>query len=112
MSNIKHCDSVVYTDPKAASVSLYQALEDIREMSLYTQRADQDELYDDINRIANRVALTGEEIIQRMAVRYGVRFFPKYLNDTIPKDLNDPADSFRPGGKATGSLCTTGSCRG
>jgi hypothetical protein len=112
VANIKHCDSIVYTDPKAAANALYQALEDIREMSLYNQRADQSELYEELNGIADRVALTGEGIIQRMAIRYGVRFFPKYLNDKIPEDLNDPADSFRPGGKATGSLCTTGSCRG
>jgi hypothetical protein len=102
----------VYTDPKAAANALYQALEDIREMSLYNQRADQSELYEELNGIADRVALTGEGIIQRMSIRYGVRFFPKYLNDRIPEDLNDPADPFRPGGKATGSICTTGSCRG
>jgi hypothetical protein len=112
VQNIKMCDSIVYTDPKSASVALYTALEDIREMSLYTQRADQDELADELNQLAGRVAITGEEIIQRISIRNGVRFFPKYLNDKIPKPVNEPTDSFRPGGKATGSICTTGSCRG
>lgn len=81
-------------------------------MSLYTQRADQDELADELNQLADRIAITGEEIVQRISIRNGVRFFPKYLNNRIPEPVNDATDPFRPGGKATGSLCTTGSCRG
>ena len=112
VNNVKICSSAVYTDPKKASIALYQAIDDVRELSLYTQRADQDELGSELESIAYRLGLSGEEIIQRMSLRYGVRFIPKYLNDKIPDSINDPADPFRPGGKATGSICTTGSCRG
>jgi hypothetical protein len=106
------CQKLAYTSPKEANLALGEALEAIRELSLYTQRADQDELALELNAIANRVALTGEELIQRASARLGIRFFPKYLNETIPEPLEDAADTFRPGSKKAGAICTSGSCRG
>lgn len=112
VAGVNECDRYVQVEPERAARALYKALEAIRELSLYTQRADQVELAEDLNRIADRLALTGEELIQRTAARVGARFFPKYLNDTIPLPIDDPSDTFRPGHKATGSVCTSGSCRG
>jgi hypothetical protein len=112
VANIKEVDHWAYLDPGRAGKALDQALEAIRELSLYTQRADQAELAEELNRIADRVAYTGEELIQRTSARMGVRYFPKYLNDIIPPPIDDPADTFRPGHKATSSLCASGSCRG
>ena len=112
VSNVKDFDRFVQVDPARASNSLDRALEALRELSLYTQRADQVELFEDLNHIADRLAYMGEELLQRTSARVGVRFFPKYLNDIIPPSLDDPADTFRPGHKATSSVCTSGSCRG
>jgi hypothetical protein len=112
VNNLTLCQQLVYTKPKEANAALGEALEAIRELSLYTQRADQDELAVELNAIANRVALTGEELIQRTSARMGIRFFPKYLNETIPDPLEDASDTFRPGSKKAGAICTSGSCRG
>lgn len=112
VTHIKEVDRWAHLDPARAGRALDQALEALRELSLYTQRADQAELFEDLNHIADRVAYTGEELIQRTSARMGVRYFPKYLNDIIPPPIDDPADTFRPGHKATSSLCASGSCRG
>ena len=112
VANIKEVDHWAHLDPARAGRALDQALEAIRELSLYTQRADQVELAEELNHIADRVAYTGEELIQRTSARMGIRYFPKYLNDIIPPPLDDPTDSFRTDHKATGSICTSGSCRG
>jgi hypothetical protein len=110
--DIKTCERSVYSDPSLAATALYQALEHVRELSLYTQRADQVELGREINSIADRVALTGEEIIQRISIQRGIRFFPKFLHNVIPDPEHDPTRPFKPTYKSTDSVCTTGSCRG
>jgi hypothetical protein len=112
VAGVKDFDKYVQMDPGRATEALDRSLEALRELSLYTQRADQSELFEDMNKIADRLAYTGEELIQRTSARVGVRYFPKYLNDIIPPSLDDPADTFRPGHKATSSLCASGSCRG
>jgi len=112
VANITEVDKFAHVDPARAGHALSNALEAIRELSLYTQRADQVELAEELNRIADRVAYTGEELIQRTSAQMGIRYFPKYLNDIIPPQIDDPADTFRPGHKATSSLCASGSCRG
>ena len=112
VAGVKDVDRYAQVDPGRASEALDQTLEALRELSLYTQRADQSELFEDLNHIADRLGYTGEDLIQRTSARLGVRFFPKYLNDIIPPSLDDPADTFRPGHKATSSVCTSGSCRG
>jgi hypothetical protein len=98
------------TNPEAAASALYQAVEHIRDMALYTQRADDDHA-DAMNHIATRLAAAGEDVIQSSARIIGVRFFPRYLND-IMADTSDDSDTFGPNHKKTATVCTRGACRG
>lgn len=100
----------IRSDPGVAAQALYRGLESVRELGLYTQRAD-DMYEDELNSIANRMARTCEDIIQHTAMVRGVRFSPKYLNDIIPETPDD-SDAFGPNHKATGPLCPRGACRG
>jgi hypothetical protein len=98
------------TNPDAAASALYQAVEHIREMGLYTQRAD-DDYAEAINHIATRLGASAEDVIQATARMMGVRFSPRYLND-IMADTSDDSDTFGKNHKATSAVCTRGACRG
>lgn len=100
----------IRSDPDIASKALYMGLENLREIGLYTQRAD-DMNAEELDSIANKLAATCEDVIQSTALIRGVRFLPRYLNDIIP-ETSDDADSFGPNHKKTGPLCPRGACRG
>ena len=100
----------IRSDPDVASKALYMGLENLREIGLYTQRAD-DMNAEELDSIANKLAATCEDVIQSTALIRGVRFLPRYLNDIIP-ETSDDADSFGPNHKKTGPLCPRGACRG
>jgi hypothetical protein len=100
----------IRSDPDVASKALYMGLENLREIGLYTQRAD-DMYEEELNAIADKLARTCEDVIQSTALVRGVRFLPRYLNDIVPETPDD-ADSFGPNYKKTGPLCPRGACRG
>jgi hypothetical protein len=105
-------ESKLETDLDTSAEALYTALENIRDMSLGIRKADDGQYQSELEAVALRLAYEGEFELNRVALSQGLRFYPKYLNETIPDPLEDAADTFRPGSKKAGAICTSGSCRG
>ena len=70
-------------DPTVALEHLYLAIDTVKDMALYLERADQSELQDKMLDVTNRMGLEGETLIYQKCIEKGIRFNPKYLNDTI-----------------------------
>lgn len=83
LSNMDIFERNAETVPDLAAPALYAALENIRDLGLGLRRADDGQYQDDLDDIAGRLAYEGEFIINETALKKGVYFFPKYLNETI-----------------------------
>ena len=87
--NIKIFESELGTaniDKSAAG--LYAALENIRNLSLFVERADDSHLTEELESIALELGYEGEYMLNQNALARGLYFFPKYLNETL-KDYTE-----------------------
>jgi hypothetical protein len=78
LHNFEELDSL----EKSAN-SLYSAIDNIRDIALGTRRADDSQFKDDLNLIATNLGIEGETILNQQALNKGLRFFPKYLNNSF-----------------------------
>ena len=65
---------------------LYNAIEDVRNLALFIQRADDHEHQETLESIAVQMGVEGETTLFELARNNGLYFFPKYLNDLAPDD--------------------------
>jgi len=73
----------VQKNPQLASEHLYRAIDAVKDLALYIERADDGEIQGKMLEITNRMGLEGETLIQQTVLEKGLRFNPRYLNDTI-----------------------------
>ena len=71
---------------------LYQAIEDIRNLSLFIRRADDHEHQEKLEAIAVQLGVEGESTLFEIARKQGAYFFPKYLNDLAPDNTETDAN--------------------
>ena len=67
--------------------ALYSSIEDIRTISLGIRRPDDVHYQDALDDIAQQLGIEGESKLFEKSKRDGVYFFPKYLNDLVPEDV-------------------------
>jgi hypothetical protein len=85
-------------DVAVAARQLYAAMENIRNLGLSIQRADDHEHQEKLEDIASRLGVEGEYDLYTNAKRKGVYFFPRYLNETIDEQAGNAAKDTRRGG--------------
>jgi len=69
-----------FTDLEKSVKFLYNAIENIRDIGL----ASTDEnVQEKLNKIANDLGIEGELKINQVSIKNGIRFFPRYLNETF-----------------------------
>jgi hypothetical protein len=88
-------ESKLNTDIDGAADGLYTALDNIRDMSLGVRHADDGQYQEDLEAVALELAYEGEYEINKVALEKGLRFFPKYLNETT-QEYTDYGPSFIP----------------
>jgi len=81
-----------------AARQLDAALENIRNLSLFIQRADDHEHQEKLDDIAEQLGVEGEHALFVAAKRKGVYFFPKYLNENVDESTDDATKDTRRGG--------------
>ena len=85
-------------DVAVAARQLDAALENIRNLSLFIQRADDHEHQEKLDDIADRLAIEAEHSIYAMARKNGLFFFPKYLNENVDESTDNAPKDTRRGG--------------
>jgi len=78
-----------------AADALYTALDNIRDMSLGVRHADDGQYQEDLEKVALELAYEGEYEINKVALDKGLRFYPKYLNETT-QEFPDGEPAFIP----------------
>lgn len=68
---------------------LYASIENVRNLGLGIRRADDHEIQDQLETIANDIGIEGETTLFEQAQKQGVYFFPKYLNNLVPEEIED-----------------------
>jgi hypothetical protein len=81
-----------------AARQLYAAVENVRNLGLSIQRADDHEHQEKLDDIASRLGVEGEYELFAAAKRKGVYFFPKYLNETVDDSPGNATKDTRRGG--------------
>jgi len=81
-------------DVAVAARQLYAAMENIRNLGLGIQRPDDIETREELDGIADRLAMDGEYMLYNQAKKNGLYFFPRYLNNTS----DESPDDFKRGG--------------
>jgi len=84
LTNITTFERLVSTSNlDTATTALYSATENIRDLGLGLRRADDENIREELNKIASELGYEGEFIINQNAISKGVYFFPRYLNETM-----------------------------
>jgi len=73
----------VQRNPQVAADHLYRAIDAVKDLALHIERADDGDIQANMLEITNRMGLEGETLIQQTVLEKGLRFNPRYLNDTI-----------------------------
>jgi hypothetical protein len=68
---------------EGAANALYKTLENVRDMGLGIRRSDDSHYSEELENIANQLGYEGETVINQIALKNGLQFFPKYLNETL-----------------------------
>lgn len=76
-----------------ASGALYGAIENIRNLGLFIERADDSHNADSLEAIASELGYEGEYMLNQNAMARGLYFFPKYLNETVKDYAEDAPQS-------------------
>jgi hypothetical protein len=87
-------------DKRAAG--LYAGIEDVRNLSLSIQRADDFDIQDQLENIAVQIGIEGEATLLEYSQKNNLYFFPKYLNETLKdepiatnNEFNTPLNDFK-----------------
>ena len=83
MTNLHGFERVLEKDLDSASNFLYHAIENIRDLGLGVRNATDGSIQESLQRIGNELGQDGELKINQVAITKGLRFFPKYLNETF-----------------------------
>lgn len=94
VTNLRRCDATIESDPAESAASLYRAVDNIYDLGLFVERADDSEHIETLGAIAQQLAMEGETAISREASLNGISFAPKHLNGTVP-DETDVDPDFR-----------------
>ena len=79
-----------------SAAALYAAIENIRNLGLFVERADDSNYAEELQTIAAELGYEGEYMLNQNAMSRGLYFFPKYLNETTKDYAEDVApDKFR-----------------
>lgn len=76
------CMARIHDDPSMAAEYLYNALTSLRDIGLMIPGGDS-EIPDILNEMANRLGKITEKHIMVKSIQKGVRFNPRYLNNTF-----------------------------
>jgi hypothetical protein len=76
-------EETVQKDPREASEHLYLAIDTAKDLALNIRRADDGDIQEQILAVTNQMGLEGETLINQTVLKKGLRFTPKYLNDTL-----------------------------
>ena len=74
-----------------SAAALYRAIENIRNLGLFVERADDSNYAEELQTIAAELGYEGEYMLNQNAMARGLYFFPKYLNETIKDYAEDVA---------------------
>ena len=95
--NIKTFENLLGTaNIDKAADALYGSIENIRNLGLFVERADDSNYAEELQAIAGELGYEGEYMLNQNAMARGLYFFPKYLNETIKDYADDapPTDKF------------------
>jgi hypothetical protein len=76
--------------------ALYAATENIKDLGLGLRRSDDVDIQEKLAGIAAKLGYEGEVILNQKAISTGVRFFPRYLNESL-EDYPEYVDTRDPG---------------
>lgn len=76
--------------------ALYAATENIKDLGLGLRRSDDVDIQEKLAGIAAKLGYEGEIILNQNAISKGVRFFPRYLNESL-EDYPEYVDTRDPG---------------
>ena len=79
-----------------AAEALYAATENIKDIGLGLRRADDVDIQEKLAGIAGNLGYEGELILNQKANSTGIRFFPRYLNESLT-DYPEYVDTRDPG---------------
>jgi hypothetical protein len=83
VDQVNQFEQYIKVDARKASENLYGAIDTAKDLGLCTQRQDDGDISEKITEITNRMGLEGETMIEQLVYQKGLRFNPKYLNDTL-----------------------------
>ena len=95
LSNIRAFESGLSGDLDKAATNLYHSIENIRDLSMGIRTSTDGSIQETLQRIGNDLGFEGEFAINQIAIKKGLRFFPKYLNETLD-DYPDDGPAFTP----------------
>ena len=96
MENLHSFEQLASTQIDESAEALYAATENIKDMGLGLRRADDGDIQEKLARISAKLGYEGEVILNQKALASGVRFFPRYLNESL-LDYPDYVDTRDPG---------------
>ena len=96
MGNIRTFEQLVSSQPDEAAEALYAATENIKDIGLGLRRSDDVDIQEKLAGIAGNLGYEGELILNQKAISSGVRFFPRYLNESL-MDYPEYVDTRDPG---------------
>lgn len=83
LTNIRGFEKVLESDLDKSTEFLYHAIENIRDLGLGIRTSTDGAIQETLQGISNELGLEGELKINQTAIRKGLRFFPRYLNETF-----------------------------
>jgi len=89
LNNLRAFEKALNGDLDKAATFLYHSIENIRDLSMGIRTSSDGTIQESLQRIGNDLGFDGEFAINQNAIKKGLRFFPKYLNesfDDYPED--------------------------
>ena len=95
LANLRGFEKGLSGDLDRSATFLYHAIENIRDLGMGIRTSTDGSIQEELQRIGNRLGFEGEFAINENAVKKGLQFFPKYLNETFD-DYSEDGISFIP----------------
>lgn len=83
LTNLRGFEKNLDKDLDKASDFLYHSIENIRDLGLGVRTSADNSIQDTLQGIGNMLGTEGELKINQIAIKKGLYFFPKYLNETF-----------------------------
>jgi len=96
LENLHSFERLASTRLDDAAEALYAATENIKDIGLGLRRADDGDIQEKLAGISAKLGYEGEIILNQKASSSGVRFFPRYLNESL-LDYPEYVDTRDPG---------------